>query len=263
MGNLRLMISYSQLGKTTVLSRMLAWEDVKQAYRRSAIGPFWITASMAVQIAAMGVVFGIIFKTPLYDYLPFLATSIILWGFISASVVDGCMAFINAEAMIKQLDLSIFVHSFRVVLKNFITLGHNFVIIPLVFLVMQHQIGWQIVLFVPGLVVVLANISWIVVVLGMLSARYRDVPQTVAAAMTIIYFITPVMWQPSLVPAASAHWLLGLNPFYHLLQLLRQPFLSNSPTAENWLLSIGFALVGWLSTWFVIKKFGKQIAYWV
>ena len=252
-----------QVKKTSSLSRMLAWEDVKQAYRRSAIGPFWITASMAVQIASMGVVFGIIFKTPLYDYLPFLATSIILWGFIAGTVTEGCMAFITAEAMIKQLDLSFFVHTFRVVLKNFITLGHNFVIIPLVFLIMLHPMGWEIVLFIPGLVVVLANLSWIVVVLGMISARYRDVPQTVSAAMTIIYFITPVMWQPTLVPANSAHWLLGLNPFYHLLQLLRLPFLSGIPTAENWLLSIGFAVVGWLATLAAFKKFGKQIAYWL
>lgn len=218
---------------------------------------------MAVQIASMGSVFGIIFKTPLYDYLPFLATSIILWGFISSSVVDGCMVFISSEAMIKQLDLSFFIYTFRVVLKNFITLGHNFVIIPLVFLAMQHAIGWEIAFFIPGLLVVLANLSWIVAVLGMISARYRDVPQTVTAAMSIIYFITPVMWQPNLVPAEAAHWLLGLNPFYHLLQLIRMPFLSSIPTAENWLLSIGFAVVGWLATWAAFKKFGKQIAYWV
>jgi len=257
------MSSVIQVQRAASLSRMLAWEDVKQAYRRSAIGPFWITASMGVQIATMSVVFGIIFKTPLFDYLPFLATSIILWGFISSTVVEGCMAFINAEAMIKQLDLSFFVHTFRVVIKNFITLGHNFILIPLVMLVMLHPVGWQAILFIPGLVVVLANLSWMVVILGMISARFRDVPQTIQAAMTIIYFITPVMWQPSLVPAGASHWLLGLNPFYHLLQLLRLPFLSGVPTLENWLLSLGFAIAGWLVTIVTFNKFGKRIAFWV
>jgi len=251
------------LNRAIALAKMLAWEDVKQAYRRSAIGPFWITASMAVQVAAMGVVFGIIFKTPLYDYLPFLASSIILWSLIGSTINDGCMAFINAEGMIKQLDLPFYVHTVRVVIKNAITLGHNIVIIPLVFLVVGHPIGWQLVLLIPGFLVVVANLSWMVVVLGMVSARYRDVPQTVSAAMTIIYFITPVMWQPTLVPSAQAHWLLGLNPFYHLLQLLRLPFLSGIPTVENWVLSLGFAVVGWLVTLLAVRKFGKQIAYWV
>jgi len=249
--------------KSLALAAMLAWEDVKQAYRRSTIGPFWITASMAVQIGSMGVVFGIIFHTPLFEYLPFLASSIILWSLISVTVVEGCMAFISAEGMIKQLDMPLFIYSVRVVIRNSITLIHNIVIIPLVFLAVGHPMSWQVILLIPGLVIVIANLSWMVVVLGMVSARFRDIPQTVAAAMTIIYFITPVMWQPKLVPDSQAHWLLGLNPFYHLLQLLRLPFLSAVPTLENWLLSCGFALVGWAITALTFKKFGKQIAYWV
>ena len=242
---------------------MLSWQDVKQAYRRSAIGPFWITASMAVQIAAMGVVFGIIFKTPLYDYLPFLASSIILFGMISSIITEGCMAFISAEAMIKQLNVSMFVHVFRVVLKNVINSAHNLVLIPLVFLVMWHPIGWQVVLFIPGLMLVLLNLTWIVVVLGTISSRFRDLPQVVAAFMTIAYFVTPVMWQPKLVPGDIAHLLLGLNPFYHLLQLLRLPFLATVPTLENWLVTSTMAAGGWVLATQVLKRFGKKIAYWV
>jgi lipopolysaccharide transport system permease protein len=251
------------MNKTLSLSLMLSWQDVKQAYRRSAIGPFWITASMAVQIAAMGVVFGIIFKTPLYDYLPFLASSIILFGMISSIVTEGCMAFISSEAMIKQLNVSMFVHVFRVVLKNVINSAHNLVLIPLVFLVMWHPIGWQVVLFIPGLLLVLLNLTWIVVVLGTVSSRFRDLPQVVAAFMTIAYFVTPVMWQPKLVPGDIAHLLLGLNPFYHLLQLLRLPFLSTMPTLENWLVASVMAFVGWALALQVLKRFGKKIAYWV
>lgn len=251
------------MNKTLSLSVMLAWQDVKQAYRRSAIGPFWITASMAVQIAAMGVVFGIIFKTPLYEYLPFLASSIILFGLISSIVTEGCMAFIAAEGMIKQLKLSMFVHVFRVVLKNVFNFAHNLVLIPLVFLVVWHGIGWEVILFIPGLVLVMLNVTWIVLILGTISARFRDLPQVVSAFMTIVYFVTPVMWQPKLVPGGTAHLLLGLNPFYHLLQLLRLPFLSSVPTFENWFVASLMAVGGWALAWFVLKRFGKQIAYWV
>ena len=249
--------------KTLSLATMLAWQDIRQAYRRSAIGPFWITASMAVQIAAMGVVFGIIFKTPLYEYLPFLASGIILWNLISSSVVEGCMTFINSESMMKQLDLNVFVYALRVLLRNFFNFAHNIVVIPLVFLIMWHPIGWQILLVIPGMLIVLINLSWMTFVFGMVSARYRDVPQTVQALMTIVYFITPVMWQPQAVGEENAHWLLGLNPFYHLLQLIRQPFLSASPTLENWALGLVFAGFGWLIAIVALRKFGKQIAYWV
>jgi lipopolysaccharide transport system permease protein len=41
---------------------MLGWQDVRQRYRRSALGPFWLTISMGVMIGTIGVVFGQIFK---------------------------------------------------------------------------------------------------------------------------------------------------------------------------------------------------------
>jgi ABC-type polysaccharide/polyol phosphate export permease len=245
------------------LAAMLAWEDVKQAYRRSALGPFWITASMAVQIGSMGVVFGFIFRIALHDYLPFLACSLMLWSLIISTVNEGCLAFISSEAMIKQLDLSLYVYVWRVVLRNLITFAHNIVIVPIVFLVMWHPIGWQIVAFLPGLILVVANLSWITVVLGIASARFRDVPQTIAAIMTIIYFITPIMWQPTSLPSEPAHWLLGLNPFYHFLQLLRLPILSSMPTLENWAVAFATCLLGWTTALIALKKFKSDLAFWV
>ncbi len=60
---------------------MLGWQDVRQRYRRSALGPFWLTISMGVMIGTIGIVFGQIFKTPMREFLPFLAAGMILWSF--------------------------------------------------------------------------------------------------------------------------------------------------------------------------------------
>jgi lipopolysaccharide transport system permease protein len=249
---------------TIRLSGMLGWQDVRQAYRRSAIGPFWITAGMAVQIATMGVVFGLIFKTDLTQYLPFLAVSIILWGFISSVLNDGCTSFITAEAIIKQLNISMLTHVLRVIWKNMLTLGHNLVILPVVFLAMWQGVGWEIALFIPGCVILLANLTWMVLLLGMVSARFRDMPPIVNSLLTIAFYVTPVMWFPSLIgDNALAHLMLGLNPFYHLLQLVRLPLLGGFPTLENWGLSILLAVIGWIFAFLMFKKFRAQIAYWV
>lgn len=245
------------------LGLMLGWQDVRQAYRRSAIGPFWITGGMAVQIAAMGTVFAVIFKTPMQEYLPFLASSIILWGYLAGVVNDGCMSFINAEGIIKQLKISMFVHVIRTVWKQIATLAHNLVIIPLVFLVVLHPVNWAIFYFVPGFILLTLNLTWMAFLLAMLSARYRDIPQVISSIVTIMFFVSPVMWQPSLIPAGSAHLLLGLNPIYHLLQIVRLPLLGQLPTIENWLLSAVFAVVGWVAVSLAMRKYQKQIAYWV
>lgn len=242
---------------------MLGWQDVRQAYRRSALGAFWITGGMAVQIGAMGLVFAVIFKTPMQEYLPFLATSIIVWGYISAVVNDGCQAFISSEGIIKQLKIPMYVYVVRVVWKQFITFAHNIVIVPLVFLAVLRGVDWDVFLFLPGLILASANLAWMAFLLAMLSARYRDIPQVIASVVTILYFVTPVMWQPNLIPSGTAHLLLGLNPMYHLLQIMRQPLLGIAPTMENWALTTIFALFGWGAVALALRKFQNQIAYWV
>jgi lipopolysaccharide transport system permease protein len=246
------------------LAAMLGWQDVRQAYRRSVVGPFWITGGMAIQIATMGVVFSLIFKSDIQNYLPFLATSVISWGFMSSVLSEGCLSFINGEAIIKQLNIPLYIHVLRVVWKNIITLGHNLVILPLVFLVIWHGVSWQLLLVVPGLVILIANLTWLATVLGALSSRFRDLPPIIASLLTVTFYVTPVMWYPTLIGNnLLAHMLLGLNPFYHLLQIVRLPILGQAPTIENWVLSLVFALGGWAFTILLMSRVQNKIAYWV
>ncbi len=243
---------------------MLAWQDIRQAYRRSAVGPFWLTIGMAVQIVTMGLVFGLIFKTDLQEYLPFLATSIIIWGLISSTINDGCMAFISAEAIIKQLRIPHFQHVFRVVWKNIITAGHNLIILPLVLIFFLVLPNWSILAIVPALLILILNLTWVVWLLGMMSARYRDMPPIVNSVVTIAFYITPIMWYPKLIENDSlAHLLLGLNPLYHWVQIVRLPILGQWPTIENWGLALLSAGIGWLITAIAYKKYRNMIAYWV
>lgn len=243
---------------------MLGRQDIAQAYRRSALGPFWITLGMAVQIATMGVIFGLIFKTDIANYLPFLATSIIIWTFISSSINEGCVTFISSDAMIKQLNLPHYQYVLRTIWRNTLSLGHNFLIVPIVLLIFWKFPGWALVSLIPGFIVLALNLTWTVWLLGMFSARFRDVPPIISSVMTIAFYATPVMWYPKLIENnEAAHLLLGLNPLYHWLQLVRLPVLGQWPTWENWGLALISAGVGWLVTWIAYRKYRNMIAYWV
>lgn len=56
--------------------------SIRQTYRRSFIGPFWITISMGVMVAAIGVLYGQIFKIEIREYLPYLAAGFFLGAHI-------------------------------------------------------------------------------------------------------------------------------------------------------------------------------------
>ena len=65
------------------LAWMLGWFDIRLRYRGSMLGPFWLTLSTGVMIAALGLLYSQLFKIALREYLPFLAISQILWSFIA------------------------------------------------------------------------------------------------------------------------------------------------------------------------------------
>jgi lipopolysaccharide transport system permease protein len=219
---------------------------------------------MALQVIVMALVFGMIFKTEIHYYLPFIATSLIFWGFISTTINEGCLTFISSEAMIKQLSIPHYQYVFRTVWRNLISTAHNVVILPLVLLFLVKLPGLPVISLLPGLAILVLNISWLVWLLGMMSARFRDMPPIVSSAMTIAFYVTPVMWYPKLIDNNSlAHLLLGLNPIYHWMQIVRLPIMGQWPTWENWGLALLSAGIGWAVTLVAYKKYRNMIAYWV
>ena len=67
---------------------LLACQDIKLRYRRSVLGPFWITISMAITVYTMGFLYGHLFRSELQTYYPFLVSGMLAWAVISSIVLD-------------------------------------------------------------------------------------------------------------------------------------------------------------------------------
>lgn len=249
--------------KRMPLVGVLGWQDVRARYRRSALGPFWITLSMGIMIGTIGIVFGQIFQAPMQEYLPFLTIGMILWTFIAAVVTEGSTGFIAAEGIIKQLPIPLFVHIMRMIWRNLLILLHNLVIFPIVLLLVGKPLGWVALLSIPGLLLDVLNLGWLVLLLAIVCARYRDLPQMVTSVLQVIFYLTPVMWMPSLLPGRASTYLLDFNPAYHLIEITRAPLLGQMPNAANWQVSAGLAVVGWTVALLVFGRYRRRIAYWL
>lgn len=247
----------------TGLAGTLGWQDIKQRYRRSKLGPFWLTISMGVLIGALGLVFGAIFQAPMRELLPFLAVGIILWTYISTVVNEGCTAFSSAEGMIKQLPLPLFLHVMRVVWRNAVILAHNVIIIPILFVVFLKPVGWVSLLAVPGLVLTTLTLTWVALLAAVVCTRYRDLSQIVTSVLQIAFYVTPIIWMPSLLSGRRSFLFLDANPFYHLIEVIRAPLLGSMPTLTKWLVSVFIALLGWLVTLSVYTRYKNRISDWL
>ena len=186
-----------------------------------------------------------------------------MWTFMSTVVTEGCTAFTSVEGMIRQMPIPFFVYVLRMYWRNTIIFGHNLIIYPFVCLILGKGIGWTALWAIPGFVLVSLNLLWIAVCCAVFCTRFRDVTQIIASLVQVAFYISPIIWMPSALPARAANMILEPNPIYHLLAVIRDPILGVTPTLLNWSVTIGMACAGWLFALWLLGRARHRIAYWL
>ena len=243
------------------LAWSLAWADVVARYRGSILGPFWFTLSMGLMVAGIGLLYAQLFKIPLNDYIPYVALGIVLFGTITNTINEGCATFTGAAGMLSQTSLPMFTFVWRTVLRNLINLGHHLVIIVAVLIWYGYWRSFNLPLAAAGAVLVLANLSWVSMLVGIASARFRDVPQLVISVTQFSMFMTPVFWKTDTFP--DRHAFLAFNPFYHLLHAVRGPLLGEPVDSLTWTVLAAMAVIGWGVTFTVFSLTRRRIVHYL
>jgi ABC-type polysaccharide/polyol phosphate export permease len=236
-------------------------QDIKLRYRRSVLGPFWITLSMATTIVGVGILYSSIFRTDVGTYLPFLAVGLIVWSYIHNLIADGCMTFINDGAYIRQLPAPLLAYQFKATWRAAIIFAHNFLIFFAIALFFQIWPGWGFFTALLGFALVTINGAWIAIFLSIVCSRYRDVPQIVQSVLGIMFFLTPILWSRDALPGRAIF--VDLNPFHHLIEVIRAPLLGISTEPLSWLVVAGMAIFGSGFTFLFFSRYRQRIAYWV
>lgn len=241
----------------------LGFQEVKQINRRSRLGQWWITLGTATLIGTIGFVFGLIFRVDVQTYLPYLAIGIVLWNYLSGQLSEASFVLIQSEALIKQLTLSPWVYATKVSAKMILMFGHNLLIIPVVLLATGNYPTLAILLLLAAVPVIVLTLNSLGMLLAIVSLRFRDVPPMVGSILNVLFYLTPVMWFADSIKSSLAHFLLGLNPFYHLVQIFRLPLLGELPTPENWLISISMCVVVSITANLVVARNRKRLVFWI
>jgi ABC-type polysaccharide/polyol phosphate export permease len=241
---------------------VLASNDIRQRYRRTALGQFWVTASIAATIAGMSIVFGLIFKQPLGDYTAFLATGFVFWALLSNLVNELSTSFISSENYLRSYSGPRSAIIYRVIARNLLVWAHNLAIIPLVLLLCQVPVDWTLLLVLPGIALIVLNAVWIGLLLGSLSARFRDLPQIIANVVQLAFFLTPIIYRPAQI--REQLWVLThLNPFANFLEIVREPLLGVVPEAHHYFMVLAWTIVGFLIALPFYARYRGRIVYWL
>jgi len=241
---------------------LLGYNDVRQRYRRSRVGQLWITISMGIFVIAIGPVYALLFNTELKEFLPYLTVNIVVWGFISSMINDACTAFIQSDGYIRQERLPKIGFLYRILVRNLLILGHNALLIPLVFIAFGKPVDPVALLAIPGLIIVTVNCLLMALFLATICSRFRDFPQIVSNVVQVAFFLTPIFWQKKQI-LADYHFVVDYNPFASLLSVVSSPILGKVPTMFEYGMCLVMTLVVGLVAVPFFARYRARIVYWL
>jgi len=240
---------------------LLGWQDIKQRYRRSTLGPLWLTISTAIQMAVMGLLGSFLFHNDIPRYLPFLCTGLLFWTMITAIVNDGATVFVSSISHLTQIRRALMTFIMQIVWRNLIIFGHNFIIYIVIALIFDVRPSLTIVLWPLGMLLGVVSVTWIALVAGILAARFRDIPMLIQSLLNIMFWVTPLVYYPEQL--GDKVYLLDYNPFTHVIALMRDPLLGINPSILNWVVTAGMAVLGWGATLMFFARFRARVVYWL
>jgi lipopolysaccharide transport system permease protein len=239
----------------------LAWYDTVLRYRKSILGPLWITLSIGIMLMGMGPLYSLIFGVPLAGYFPYVALGVVFWRFISSTITEGCATVTGAGRYLKQSPFPLSLFTWRMVARHVIHTAHDMLVFIPVALYFGVSPGWHAVAFVPGFLLVVVTLQAAVTVIGIACARFSDFAQIVTSVMQMLMFLTPVFWVPE--GDAARNRVLSYNPLYYLLELLRRPLLGQDIPPELWSRAAALCVVTCVAALVLVAMKRRQLVYWI
>jgi len=233
------------------LIREITARNLKVRYRRSIFGFLWTVLNPLLNASVYALVFGVLLRSAIPNFLLFILVALIAWNAFAASVMESMHIITGSDSLIQRSRFPHEVLPIAVVLTNMI----NFILaLPSIFVVMaitRTPPTSQIVFF-P---VILASSFCFALGISFISATsnvfFRDTRNFLDVVMTLWFFLTPIIYPMTQVFPSAARIVYIVNPMASIIEQYRLVFYSHAPLdlaflARTFVSCVITMIAGWL-----------------
>lgn len=262
-------VQTSRRARWDILQGLILWRlwsrlslnEVRRRYKRTLLGPAWMTVSLLIFASAMSVVWAALWNQKVTEFLPFLLAGLVPWTLISSVIGESTGVFLSGEGLIKNQQFPFSMLVYGVAARNVLIFFHNILGYFLVAGLCGVALSPAVLVLAPSLLLVVANTTWMCLAAAIFCLRFRDFQQIIASLLQIAVFVTPIFWNANQIQGTRA-LVIDLNLLHHLVELLRRPLLGEVPRTSSILICLASAVLGW---WFTFRLYAKKrhrFAYW-
>jgi lipopolysaccharide transport system permease protein len=196
----------------------LTIKEIKVRYKRTVLGYGWSLLNPLVFAVTYWIAFKAILNVKIEGYFIFLLAGLFPWQWINNSVQLAPRAFITNAPLVKKIAFP----RYLIVASSVATEGLHFLLCLPVLAALALLMGrgtlslawlWgaPIVLVVQGLMIYGISLA-----VASCNVFFRDMERLIGLGMTVVFFVTPVIFERQMVPPLFQP-LLALNPFTYLI----------------------------------------------
>ena len=200
----------------------LAIRDIKVRYKRSVLGIVWTMLAPLLNMIVLTLVFSHLLQRQIENYPVYFLTGSLFWTFFSQTTSSAASQTAESNEMARRIYIprSVFVAAAAAV--GLVNIGLSLVPLLLLLAVTGFPLHATWVFLPVSLALALLFTSGVAFFVFTLASRFSDVRETYIVVLQLWFFLTPIIYHPSIVPARF-RLALWANPMYYLIQTFREP----------------------------------------
>lgn len=241
-----------------------AWLDVITKYRRTSLGILWIFVPPMVFIWGIGLFMAALQGAGRGALVAHVGIGFIVFRLCTGVVAEAPAVFAAYRTFIYDGRNRLTDYVLRAIARAFIYLLFAVPLMALALHGADQAVYGALGVSLAGLLLVLANLIWVGVLLGLVGARFPDLHELIGSIMIALFLVTPIVWQSTSAPVGTLHGnLMRLNPLAHWIMVIRDPLLGIPVEPLSWWVTLVGIPVGGLVAALAYQRYAKRVPIWL
>ncbi len=235
--------------------------NLRMRYRRSTLGFLWSLLNPLLVMSVTSFVFSVIFKQNIQRFSVYIFSGLAPWGFMSMTIQGGCMSMVNAEGYLKKLYVPKLLFPIITVTTETINFFFSIIGLSILAVFLGFPFPTTILLLPFAILVTYFFILGTVLVVSVATVYFRDLAQILTVAFTALFYMVPIIYPISTIPAQLRPYFL-VDPFYYFIVLFRMVIYGEPAMSwTDWVIPSVISLFMLLVGLFVLMKRDRDIIY--
>ncbi|WP_187775711.1 ABC transporter permease [Luteimonas suaedae] len=240
------------------------WLVLVTKYRQSRLGLAWAMVPSGLYAFGIGWFFSSFMGVPPREFIPHLGLGYVVYRLVTASLNEATTVFSGHSTFILDGRVRLTDYVLRVIGRGFFYFLLSVPVLAVALAISPSFDPWGLLVLPATITIVLLNIAWLGVLVGVIGARLPDVNQLVGSILMFAFLFTPILWFSDQVPISSVRGgIARANPLFHMVELVRAPLLGKPVETSTCIYLLCFLLLGWLLATVVYRRYARFVPIWI